>query len=213
VTSDVEIGEAEWDAGTLVDGLEEVEVDGGAWVKASIASAVAMDGLSELMKELVMGGGVVNDREGVEEAEVGGEGDFGVAIEVGNALGHRKPGLTDLAISCTCPVDLEVVGTVDDGLDPEDTAGLVIHFDGVLLDAVFHASARPTSSVFAGEVALELRGELFAEEGEDVLWLEGDDIMLEELWVDRLEVVDLVEEHVGGELRLFSDPVVVHVLQ
>jgi hypothetical protein len=74
-----------------------------------------------------------------------------------------------VAAAAGAATDFELIGVIDDGLDPQDTAVLVVHLDPVALHPVLDAGAGPAPLPVGEDVAREAAVELAAEEGEPVL--------------------------------------------
>ena len=87
----------------------------------------------------------------------------------------------------------------------------VVHFNPVLTHPVFDSCA---FVAFVFEVredfTLKVAVEFAAQEGQDVLGREAQHRVSEQVFIQRLQGVGALEHHVGGELGLVNDPVVVH---
>ena len=108
----------------------------------------------ELCRRIVLGS-LVNRCQGVKITPIGGKGDFGIAVEIGDTFSHRKPTDYFLAVTSSAAPDLEFIRTIDDGLDTQYAAVFVVHFYPVLFHPVFHPCAGPTLFVIVADFALE----------------------------------------------------------
>src|SRR4029077_14928808 len=110
--------------------------------------------------------------------------------------------------------DVELTRLVDDGLDAQDHAELVVHFQPVALHAVLDARAGPALFAAEGEdLAIELRTETPAEETQDVVGGEVQQSMLDHARVESLQIGAASGAHLTAELGLIHDPIVGTALQ
>lgn len=211
---DVAAAEAVETVFTTQDGLEQFLFQGVQEIQATAVSAAIADGLAELIELACRGCGTIYHGQRIEVAQVGSQGHFVIAVEVGHALAHGTPGHLGNALAGASSSDMELAWLVDDGFDAQDHAELVVHFEPVALHAVLDAGAG--AALFAAEgknLAIELRIETSAEEAQDVVRGEVRQGMVDHLWVERLQVRATAEEHIAAELGLVDDPVVRAALQ
>src|SRR4030095_4445236 len=111
---------------------------------------------------------IIDDGEGIEIAMVGRRRHGDVAKEIRDTLGQ---GATESpSATATSPAtDFELIRVVDDGLNPQHAAVLVIHSDPVALHRVLDPGARPAALPVVQDLAGELPVELAPQESEDVL--------------------------------------------
>src|SRR5947208_876707 len=74
--------------------------------------------------------------QGVEITLIGSGSYLLVAIEVGDAFVHGAPEELPLAAAQAPAPNLEFARLIDDGLDPQDYAKLVVHLQPIVFDAV-----------------------------------------------------------------------------
>ena len=116
------------------DGRKEGEVGGRRGIERTRRTALAIaHGLDEAVEGAVGRGGIVDDGEGIEVTVIGRCGHGGVAREIRDALRQGVPPESPSAAATRPATDFELIGVVDDGLDSQDTAVLVVHVDPVSL--------------------------------------------------------------------------------
>src|SRR5271155_4891415 len=106
-------------------------------------------------------------------------------------------------------VVLEKGHIVGGGFDTQDDAGLVVHFDRALAEAVLHAGTFDTGR----ELRAYLLGQLWrdppAQERGDLLGLHAQHGLADELFVERAKGADGTERQIGGVFHLQQAPVIV----
>jgi hypothetical protein len=75
---------------------------------------------------------------------------------------------------------------LDDGLDAQDAAELVVHLDPVGLELVLDPCPQLAVLEVGEQLALEGRGELLPEEGQDILGAQAHGGVLEQILVQTL---------------------------
>ena len=195
------------------DGFEEEDVVKCGGIESLIGPACNMERSGKLMEGLGVELGVVDHRKGFEIALVNGEGDLGVAIQKGDALGHGEPARDFLSVADAPTTDLELVRMIDDCLDAKDASVFVVHLNPVLFHPVFDPCARPALLEVAEDLASEVAVEFAPQESQDVFWAETDDGVLQQFFIQRLQTGGILEHDIRSELGLFGDPVVVLALE
>lgn len=151
---------------------------------------------------------VLDDRERLEVTGIGGEGDFGITIEAGDALGHREPTDDSFAFTIAMTASEKTIRMIDDGFDAEDDAELGIHFDPVFADAVFNAHAFGPGFEIGNDFGSEVGSDFFTEEGQDIGCAETKAGVFEKFTGQRIEGVLVFEHDIGGEFSLISCPII-----
>jgi hypothetical protein len=105
-----------------------------------------------------------------------------IVVQVADAFGHGVITPTTSAVAMLAlPVDGAFAGLIDDGLDTQDQAEFVVHFQPVLFHVVFDAAARlPFGFVIGQDFTVELAVQFATEKAEDVLGREMDDGVFQE---------------------------------
>jgi len=88
-------------------------------------------------------------------------------------LGHGKPTGHLLVLPAPSAPHLELVGTIDHGLDTQYASMLVVHLYPVLFHPVFDPGAGPTLLVFVEHFTLKASVEFATEEDQDILGTEA----------------------------------------
>ena len=197
----------------LEERFEQGDILFGGGIEATIGALVVLEALGTEAQELLCGSRIVGHGEGAEVVMVGRASDLREAMQAGDALGHRKPADDPFAFSSAVTADEETVGMVDDGFDAQDHAELVVHLDPVSADTVLDPHALGTGFEVLEDFCLEVTGELFAEEAQDVLGAEAQKRVFDQLAVQRAERFTALEEDVGGEFGLINRPVVLVLLE
>ncbi len=145
---------------------------------------------------------------------VGGLGDVAIVIEVAHALVHGKPAHLLLTMPGAGAAHAELPRLVDDRLDAKDQAELVVHFQPVVLHAMFNACPRPAFFLTVVEhLALEAWIELAAQEGKNIGGRELQGGVVEQALVQRRERGAATKEDVRAELGLIDNPVIAGAFQ
>src|SRR5262245_41544524 len=108
-------------------------------VQPTAPTAVVTLGLAGAAKLLLSCPGRLHRGQGLQVAVVGGPGHVVVVVEVGHALVHGAPSHLPAPVAAPQPTDFELARLVDDGLDPQYLAELVVHLQPVALDVVLDA--------------------------------------------------------------------------
>lgn len=193
------------------DSIEQTDVLFGCGVESAKGAFSFANGFCALTDQLTGSIGVVDDGKSINVSLVGREGDLSILVEVCNAFGHGAPGHKGFAVSYALTPDHEVPGVVDDCFDPKDKPVLVVHFDPVGFDPVLDTGTRPTFFEVRNDFAFEDPVESFPEEGHYVLGAETQRGVLQQFGIQVLQSGRALEHHIGGELSLIDNPVVLHV--
>lgn len=129
--SDVAVAKAGRGEFASGDGLKEGEVVGIAEAQSALVPRAIDDGPRTVSKILAQGVVSSTGGEGVQVGVVGALGQLGTAMKVSDALAQGGAIQACLAGRRVRPEDLEVACLSDGGLHPEQTAGFVVHLDGV----------------------------------------------------------------------------------
>jgi hypothetical protein len=128
------------------------------------------------------------------------------------AISHWLDEAVEGAVSGDGVVDdsrgIEVAMVVDDSLDAQDAAVLVVHLEPVPLHPVLHPGARPAPLPLVQDLPREAAVELAAEEREHVFGAQAEGGVLQEPGVELAQGGAAREEDVGRELGLMRRPVV-----
>src|SRR5437763_12019823 len=136
------------------------------------------------LQDLEAGLGPIHDRQGAEVTFVGGAGNFVIAVEVGDTLVHGAPDQLVAPLPLAATADLELARLVDDRLDAQHLAELVVHLQPVVLHPMFDPRPGPAVLLAVGQyLAVEARVQAAAQEGKDVLGGEVQAGMSEQLGV------------------------------
>jgi len=156
----------------------------------------------------VSGGGIVDAGERIEVAVIGRRGHGGVAWQERHALRQWVPPESPLPAAPSAATDFEFVRIVDDGLDPQHAAVLVlvVHLDPLPLHPVLHACARPAALPVVRDLPREAAVELPAEERAHVLGAQAEGGVPQQPPVEGAQGGATPEEHVGGVLGLMRRP-------
>jgi hypothetical protein len=152
----------------------------------------------------------IDDRQGAEVAVVGGARDLMVVVEVRHALIHGTPGHLPAPAPLDPAADLELARVIDNRLDAQDLAELIVHLQPVVLDPC------PGPAVFLAvgqHLAIEAGVQAAAQEGQDVLGGEVQRGVVEQVRVEVRQGRTVLEEDVGAVLGLVDDPVIALALQ
>src|SRR5262249_21336456 len=105
------------------------------------------DGSAYATDQLSKGSGGIDRRECVEVAFVASLGDLGPAMQIRDALAHGSPSAIILIPTFPRPENLEGMGGIDRGFDPQD-AVLVIPLEGIAIHSVLDPNRfDPTATV------------------------------------------------------------------
>lgn len=140
----------------------------GGRIKAAISALIMDNAAGAGAKELLRFVGIMNNGERLQVSGVGGLSDFGVTIETGDALGHRKPADDSFAFTIAMTASEKAIRMIDDGFDAEHDAELGIHFDPVFADAVFNAHAFGSGLEIGDDFRSEVMSQFFSEECQDI---------------------------------------------
>jgi len=211
--TDVAIAEAVDRVLSAQHGTEQVEVCTGQGVEAAERATVVAYRLGESGELNACVTRIGDDREGGEVPGVGRVRDFSVAVEIGDAFGHGEPADDQVALLSAATPDFELVRMIDDCLDTQDHAMLVVHLDPVLFHPVSDPGAGPALPHVVDQLAGEVAVQLTSEESHDVLCAEAVKSVLQQVLIQRLQAGRVAEHDVGGVLGLVDDPVVLHAAQ
>ena len=185
----------------LEESIEQGDILLSGGIEAAIGALVVLEAPGTEAQQLLCGSRIVGHGQGAEVVVVGRASDLREAMQAGDALGHRKPADDPFAFSSAVTADEETVGIVDDGFDAQDHAELVVHLDPVSADAVLDPHALDPGFEVFEDVCLEVTGELFAEEAQDVLGAEAQKRVFDQLAVQRVERFTALEEDVCWRIR------------
>ncbi len=130
-----------------------------------MTAAMEWDRLTQSVQLFFGRGGHVHYGQGVQVTLVGGVSYVLIVIEVAHAFVHGKPEHLLLSLPRARTAHAELTGLVDDGFDAEDQTELVVHFEPVVLHAMFDTGSRPAFFLAVVEqFALEAWIELTAED-------------------------------------------------
>jgi hypothetical protein len=139
-------------------------------IQTPAATRAKSSGLVDTVEDLPARLGSVHDRQGAEVAFVARAGDFVIAVEVGDPLVHGTPSHLAASLPLDPAANLELARVVDDRLDPQDLAELVVHLQPVVLDPVLDPRPGPTVLLAVGQhLAVEAWVQAAAQERQDVL--------------------------------------------
>ena len=153
-------------------GLQEREVGGVADAESADAPAVVSGRMRDVIEQVVEGGSVVDDGQGIEVALVGPLREFGATLKVGHPLAERAPRKRPQGIVLERAEDSEVSGFGDGRFDAQDPTGRVVHLDRVAVHPMLDANAFGPVCEAGREFADEVAVCLAAEEAHDVGTLE-----------------------------------------
>lgn len=192
---------------------EESDVVRSGRVEAPVGAVVLANRPSQGREAMPGLSGILDRSQGIEIPTVGGQRDLGVTREVADPFGHWIPAHHLLAVTDAASPDLELIGTIDNGLHTQYAPVLVVHFNTVVLHPMANASARPAFSVVIANLAGEVPVELPTEEGHYVLGAEAVRGMLQQVFIQARQSSGTSEHQVGGQFGLFGDPVIVHAFE
>jgi len=190
------------------DGGEKSHVLVGCRIESALTPAVLAEGLSKGSEGLSRLRGVLDFGQGVEIPVVGGDSHFFIAVEVRDAFGHGEPAHDEFTLSFAKTPDLEGIRSVDDGLDAQYAAMLVVHFNTVSGDPMPDPDAGQPLLVVVEDLAAKVPVEFSSEEGQDILGAEAQRRVLRQFFIQELEGSIVLEHHVGRQFRLLSNPVI-----
>ncbi len=125
----------------LKDRLEKGDILGGAGVETPIGVLVMLDSAGTKPQEFLGRSGIVGHGQGREVMVIGGARNLREARQAGHTLGHRKPADDAFAFAFAMTADEKTVRVVDDSLDAQDEAELVVHLDPIAANAMLDAHA------------------------------------------------------------------------
>ena len=131
-------------------------------------------------------GRVIHGRQGVKIPVVGGQANFGITVEVGHGLGHGKPAVHLLSFSFAAASNFKFIGTVDNGLDAQYAAVLIVHFYTVFFHPVFNSRARTALFIVAHHLSIKAPVELFSEKAKYILGAEDQGGKLQQFFIQGL---------------------------
>jgi len=145
---------------------------------------------------------------------VGRPRDFVIVVEVGDPLVHGTPIHLVASLALDPAANLKLTGVVDDRLDTQDLAKLVVHLQPVVLDPVLDAGPRPAVFLAIGQhLAVETRVQAAAQKAQDVLSGEVQTGMVEQTRVEVGQGGALLKEDIGAVFGLVDDPVIALALE
>jgi hypothetical protein len=180
------------------------------WVEAANSTAVFCDRFAEPVEQAIRLGRIVDDRESLQVAFVGGEGDFGIPVKVGDSFGHGIPADDKLTILPAPAADTEFIGMVDNRLDSQYAPFFVVHFNTVTLHPMFDPRTGPALLEFVHDLPFEVPVEFPSEEGHDILGAEAHRGVPQQCFIQAFQRGAVLEQDVGCELGLVDDPIVPH---
>src|SRR5262249_59350045 len=108
-------------------GAEQLLLLDAEQIEAAAAALAQAGWLVHSVEDLQAGLGPVHDRQGAEVAVVRRAGDLVVVVEIGHALVHGTPVHPASPLALDPAADLELTRVIDDGLDAQHLAELVVH--------------------------------------------------------------------------------------
>src|ERR1700734_3954021 len=102
-------------------------------VEARITSTGFHHRLGEFFDPPISRRRILDNPQRLQVAFIGSQGDLAVAVQVNHALVHRAPRHLATALTDSPSSNTKLSGIVDDGLDPQDQAELVVHLQPVVL--------------------------------------------------------------------------------
>ncbi len=195
---------------TARNDFKELGIFRGPRAQSANALVVVEDGLTDAANQLAERNGGIYRGKCVEVAFVGSLGNFGAAVEVGDAFAHGEPVFGSRWIRFGMAKDFEGVGMVDGGFHAQDGALFVVELNGVETCAVFDAHALGAVFEVGNDFALESAVDFTAEEAHDVGRREGGHAVKDEGGIDGGQRGAVLEHDVGGPFGLMGGPVVVH---
>jgi hypothetical protein len=98
---------------------------------------------------------------------------------------------------------------IDDRLNPQDLAELVVHLQPVVFDPVLHARTRCAVLLAVGEdFSLKIAMQLASQEGENVCGRQLDRGVVQQPRVEACQLLATPKQQVGAVFRLIDHPVV-----
>jgi hypothetical protein len=161
------------------DGGKEIYVLSGSGIEPSIGPPIVGYGSGQFVKVVLRSGGVAHRREGLQVTAVGCAADFGIAVKVGDSLGHGEPAYHYPALLPTLTPDLELIGMIDHGLNTQYAPVLVVHLYPVFFHPMLDPCARPSLLVLVEDFTLKAPVKFPTEEGQDILGTEAKGGMLQ----------------------------------
>src|SRR5262249_18216367 len=126
--------------------------------------------LVDAVEDLRAGLRPIHDGQSTEVAFVTGLRHFGIAVEVGDSLVHGTPSHLATPSTLDPAADLKRAWVVDDRLEAQHLAELVVHLQPVVLDPVFDPGPRPAILLAVGQhLAVEARVQATTQKRQDVL--------------------------------------------
>lgn len=192
------------------DGAEESLLVGMQQVEPASATVAELGRPTDAVELLRRGARAVDDAQGVQVPRVGGAGLGVVLVEIGHAFIHRTPDHLPSSAAQPTATNAKLPRLIDDRLDPQDLAELVVHFQPVVFHPVLDAGAGKTILLAVGEhLAVEVGMPSATEKGQDVVGRELEQRMVEQPRIEFAQRDAIAEQDVGAVLGLVDDPVVV----
>jgi len=211
---DVLVAESVEQVVTRQNGLKQPHIMVRSRIETSIASLSDYFSLGEPFYPLVGRRRVIDDREGFEIPLIGGSCDAFELVEIRNAFVHGTPHHAAAPVSFPQSTDAKLTRIVDDGLNPQDLAELVVHFQPVVFHAMLDACSWITFLLAVGEdLSLEVAMQLAAEERQNVIRPEVHHRVIEKPPIEGGQFGPTAEDDVGAVLDLGSGPVVVAIFE
>jgi hypothetical protein len=158
---------------------------------------------------------VVYDGKSRQITLVAGPGLALIVMQIADAFAHEEPTEARRSVAMlTFPENLEVPGLIDDCLDAQHPAQLVVHLEGVSLDEVLDASARLTDVLVVGlRFAVEAIVQRASQVAEKFPGREGKDSEGQESGEQLRQNLPTEEDDIRGILGLIDDPIVAHAFE
>src|SRR4051812_10802802 len=176
-----------------------------AWVRAACLS----DSLRKLVELVSSIAGILDGGEELQVAAVGGCQQIPWRPRAVNGLLHRRPfGLPGAIAMFYLAVVLEKGQIVDGGLDPQDEAELVVELQRHRPHRVFDPCSFDANVIAIAGFALKLGAKLAAQEGGDVVRLDGVNRRAGQGAINGRQVRLPFENDIGGIFALIHTPVI-----
>jgi hypothetical protein len=208
--SDVGVSEATYQMVAIQDGLEQFDVRAARRVEARVTSTSFHHRFGDFFDLPISRRRVLDHGQRLQVALVGSQGDLAVAIQIDHALVHRAPRHFAAALTSPPSPDAKLSGIVDDGLDPQDNAELVVHLQPVVFHPMLDPGAGPAIFLATGEhLPVKPGMEPSAQERQDVLGREIDRGVVQQPRVETSQRLAAGEDQIGCVLSLVNDPIII----